>query len=165
MHHAFLYISLPSLHDYYVKMPNFTFCEDREQAMTKFSFSLWTWIWLIEIQLQLACIWQSNVSVKSKLQMLPPRGHTPGIWHLCRPGEDGIWLSESSKGWGIWSPCFRGEEFELHPRFHVKSLAWRPIMGDAVLEDFRGKDCAFVANWLRGKGLNKLCAVFEVFKF
>ena len=34
-------------------------------------------------------------------------------------------------------------------------------MGNAVLEDFRGKDCAFVANWLRGKGLNKLCAVFE----
>ena len=58
-----------------------------------------------------------------------------------------------------------GGEFELHLRFHVKSLAWRVIMGDAVLEDFRGKDCAFVANWLRGKGLNKLCAVFEVFKF
>ena len=58
-----------------------------------------------------------------------------------------------------------GGEFELHPRFHVKSLAWGPIMGDAVLEDFRGKDCAFVANCLRGKGLNKLCAVFEVFKF
>ena len=39
-------------------------------------------------------------------------------------------------------------------------------MGDAaVLEDFRGKDCAFVAFWFRGKGLNKLCAVFEVFKF
>ena len=34
-------------------------------------------------------------------------------------------------------------------------------MGDAVLEDFRGKDCAFVANWLRGKGLNKLCAILE----
>ena len=96
---------------------------------------------------------------------MPPPGHTPGIWHLCRPGEEGIWLSESSRGWGIWSPCFRGGEFELHPRFHVKSLAWRPIMGDAVLEDFRGKDCAFVANYLRGKGLNKLCAVFEVFKF
>ena len=38
-------------------------------------------------------------------------------------------------------------------------------MGDAVLEDFRGKDFAFVANWLRGKGLNKLCVVFEVFNF
>ena len=30
-----------------------------------------------------------------------------------------------------------------------------------MLEDFRGKDCASMANWLRGKGLNKLCAVFE----
>ena len=38
-------------------------------------------------------------------------------------------------------------------------------MADAVSEGFRGKDCAFVANWLRGKGLNKLCAVFEEFKF
>ena len=36
----FLYISLPSLHDYHVKMPNFTFCEGRKQAMSKFSFSL-----------------------------------------------------------------------------------------------------------------------------
>ena len=53
----------------------------------------------------------------------------------------------------------------MDPRFHVKSLAWRAIMGDAVFEDFRGKDCAFVANWFRGKGLSKLCAVFEVFKF
>ena len=34
--------------------------------------------------------------------MLLPR-HTPGIWHLCRPGEEGIWLSESSRGWGIWT--------------------------------------------------------------
>ena len=40
-------------------------------------------------------------------------------------------------------------------------------MGDAVLEDFRGKDFAFdfVVSWLRGRGLNKLCAVFEVFQF
>ena len=38
-------------------------------------------------------------------------------------------------------------------------------MGDAVLEDFRGNDCSFVTNWLQGKGLKKLCTVFEVFKF
>ena len=78
------------------------------------------------------------VSVKSKLQHAPP-GHTPGIWHLYRPGEEGIWLSEFSRGWGIWSPCFRGGEFELRPRFHVKSLAWR-AMEAPVLSDFRGKD-------------------------
>ena len=40
-----------------------------------------------------------------------------------------------------------GGEFELHPRFHVKSLVLQ-AMGDTVLEDFHGKDCAFVANWL-----------------
>ena len=97
-----------------------------------------------------------NVSVKSKLQHPPSPGHTPGIWHFCRPGEEGIWLSESSRAWGIWSPCVRGGEFELHPQFHVKSLAWRAVMGDAVLEDFREKDCAFVANWLRG-----LCRIWS----
>ena len=35
------------------------------------------------------------------------------------------------------------------------------IMADAVLEGLRRKDGAFVANWLRGKGVNKLCAVFQ----
>ena len=33
--------------------------------------------------------------------------------------------------------------------------------GGHGVEDFHGKDCAFVANWLQGKGLNKLCAIFE----
>ena len=36
MHHALLYISLPSTARLPVKMPNFTFCEGRKQAMTKF---------------------------------------------------------------------------------------------------------------------------------
>ena len=39
VHHAFLYISLPSLHDYDVKMPNFTIYGEREQVTTNFSFS------------------------------------------------------------------------------------------------------------------------------
>ena len=37
--HAFLFISSPSLHDYDVKMPNFTFFGGRKQAITNFSFS------------------------------------------------------------------------------------------------------------------------------
>ena len=36
MHHAFLYISLPSTARLPVKMSNFTFCEGRKQAITKF---------------------------------------------------------------------------------------------------------------------------------
>ena len=40
VHHAFLYISLPSLHDFEVKMPNFTFMEkvDKERRIFSFSF-------------------------------------------------------------------------------------------------------------------------------
>ena len=38
----FLYISLPSPHDYGVKIPNFTFYGGRKQATTNFSFSFKT---------------------------------------------------------------------------------------------------------------------------
>ena len=36
VHHAFLYISLPSLHDFNVKLPNFWFFRGREQKTTIF---------------------------------------------------------------------------------------------------------------------------------
>ena len=39
MHHTFLYISLPSLHNYNMNMPNFTIYGERKQAMTNFPFS------------------------------------------------------------------------------------------------------------------------------
>ena len=52
VHHTFLYISIPFLHDYDVKMPNLAFCWGRKQATTKFYFSFWAWIWTLEIQLQ-----------------------------------------------------------------------------------------------------------------
>ena len=51
-HHTFLYISLSSLHDYVVKMPNFTFCGGRKQGMAKFSSSFLTWLWFSGIPLQ-----------------------------------------------------------------------------------------------------------------
>ena len=41
VHHTFLYISFPFLHDYDVKMPNFAFYGGRKQATTKFYFSFW----------------------------------------------------------------------------------------------------------------------------
>ena len=39
VHHAFLYISLPFLRDYDVKIPNFVFYGERKQAMTKLYFA------------------------------------------------------------------------------------------------------------------------------
>ena len=44
---AFLFVSLPSLHDYDLKLPHFT-CK---QTTTNFSFSFWTWIFFLGIQL------------------------------------------------------------------------------------------------------------------
>ena len=40
VHHAFLYVSLPLMHDYNVKMPSFTFYEGHKQATTNFSFPI-----------------------------------------------------------------------------------------------------------------------------
>ena len=40
LHHAFLYISLPSLHDYDVKMPNCKFYGGRKQATKNLFFAL-----------------------------------------------------------------------------------------------------------------------------
>ena len=62
VHHAFLYISLPSLHDYDEKMPNFTFYGGRKQATMKFSFSFWTRIWFFRnlTPEEFAYIWQSK---------------------------------------------------------------------------------------------------------
>ena len=48
----FLYISLPFLRDYDVKMPNFLIYGERKQATSKFYFSFSTWIWFLGIQLQ-----------------------------------------------------------------------------------------------------------------
>ena len=55
MHHAFLYISLPSLYDYDLKMPNFTFCGGREHTTTTFFFFSWTSIQPVRIQLLKKC--------------------------------------------------------------------------------------------------------------
>ena len=50
VHHTFLYISFPFLHDYTVKMPNFALYGGQET--TKFYFSFGAWLWSLEIQLQ-----------------------------------------------------------------------------------------------------------------
>ena len=52
VHHALLYLSLPSLHDYDVRLSNFTFCRGREHKTTTFFSFFWTLIQSFRIQLQ-----------------------------------------------------------------------------------------------------------------
>ena len=85
------------------------------------------------------------VSVKSKLQHPPPPPAYPGI----PPGRREF-DHQSLPGGGEFDPhalCVGNLNCTLE--FQVKSLVWRVIMGDAVLEHFCGKDCAFLASWLR----------------
>ena len=51
MHHAFLHISLPSLHDYDVKTLNLAFCGGRERKTTTLYFVSYTSILSFRIQL------------------------------------------------------------------------------------------------------------------
>ena len=96
-----------------------------------------------------------NVSVKSKLQHPPLPGHTPSIWHLCRLGEEGIWLSESSRVWGIWTPCkgVGNLNRSLDFMWNLWALCtWRTIMAgtrcvtnvDCILTDWQVNE----VNWL-----------------
>ena len=52
VHHAFWYLTLSSLHDYYMKLPYFTFCRGREHKTTTFFFFSCTLIQSFRIQLQ-----------------------------------------------------------------------------------------------------------------
>ena len=55
VHHAFFCISLLSLHDYNVKVPNFTFCRGRERRRRlSFSFPEF-WYRLLEFHLRKIC--------------------------------------------------------------------------------------------------------------
>ena len=53
--HLCTYISLPSLHDYNVELPNFTFCRGREQKTTTFFFFTWTLMQSFRVHLQKIC--------------------------------------------------------------------------------------------------------------
>ena len=55
VHHVFLYISLPSLHDYDVKMPSFTLYKGSKQVTTKF-LSLF-----LNLDMVLILLWNSTL--------------------------------------------------------------------------------------------------------
>ena len=74
-----------------------------------------------------------NRSFNSPCPPPPPPGYTPGIWYLCRTGEEGIWLSESSRGWGIWTiasiSCEISGRFALsyHGGRSVRRFTWKRL--------------------------------------
>ena len=81
-------------------------------------------------------------------------GHTPGVWYLCRPGEQEIWLSV---WWGIWI---------VSPQFHVKSLGAAIIMADTVLVYLSWKSLCLCGQLVTRKGLKPaLCRIWRYLNF
>ena len=64
MQQTFLYISLPLMHDYNMKIPSFSLYQQREQAIAK----LLTWIWFLGIQLQKSSLAFDKISDLELLQ-------------------------------------------------------------------------------------------------
>ena len=89
-----------------------------------------------------------NVSVKSKLQH-PPRAYPEHLTpFLAREGGN---LITTHRGWGNWSLASMSC-CEINHGGDVKT---------SNFDELKGKDCVFVADWLKTKGLHKLCSVFE----
>ena len=79
---------------------------------------------------------------------IPP---PPGIWHLCRPGEEGIWLSESSRGWGIWTApsisCEISGVANYHGGHGVRGFSWKRLCLCGQLVTRKGLKQALCRIW------------------
>ena len=80
----FLYISLPSLHDYDVKRPNSTFFGEREYKTTTFLFFSWTSIQSFRIQLQKKKLCQhlTNWTRRNKRYLVWSSLNSPFKWRF-----------------------------------------------------------------------------------
>ena len=103
-------------------------------------------------------MYRSNRSFNIPSPLPPPLGHTPGIWHLCRPGVEGISLSESSRGnlipmrtgWGILTVTSISREIperfaftalhvgSYHGRRGVRVFSWKRLCLCGQLAVFKG---------------------------
>ena len=110
VHHAFLYISLPSLHDYQVKMPNFTFCEGRKQAMK--NFFLFVNLDMFDRNSapeEFACIWQSKwvgiITIETEKMWV----HSSCEYFVVISSRDIQNSLRFTKAWSMqaWIPCLR----------------------------------------------------------
>ena len=86
VHHAFLYISLPSLHDYDVKISNFTFCQGREHKITTFFFFSELWYRLLEFNSREKCQHLMNWTRRNEREKVWSGATSPFKWRFrsCR---------------------------------------------------------------------------------
>ena len=121
VHHAFLYISLPLLHDYKVKLPNFTsFVEDgnkRQQLL--FDFPEF-WCSPLEFNSKQICQYLTNLKTR---------------WNFCSRRRC-CWVNSLMAGGGAKirvGAYFIFENGEKNPRFLKKNMGIRVDRGSCSL--------------------------------
>ena len=84
----------------------------------------------------------------------PPGGGGAYPGHLTPfPAREGGHLIVTYRGWEIWS--LASVSYYKSRRFPGSETA------ETNFDEFKGKDCVFMAEWSKTKGLHRLCAVFE----
>ena len=78
-HHTFLYISLPSLNDYNLKMPHISFCGGREYKATSCFFFLWI---LLEFNFSKNCQHLTNWTRWNKRYKVWSSATSPFKWRF-----------------------------------------------------------------------------------
>ena len=100
-------------------------------------------------------MYQSNRSFN-----IPPSRAYPGHFMLFPAWEGGV-LITTHRWWGIWSlATISWYELRWFPRGLILNKLWQRLRR-LTFDEFKGKCCIFVAEWLKTKGLHELCSVFE----
>ena len=81
----------------------------------------------------------------------------PGEWGICREGLSGG-ATFTLVGWGKLTPEVSGFKCFL---FSSAEVATDTDTCFDEMEEFAGKDTAFVSHWFTMKGLQKLCSIFK----
>ena len=129
-----------------------SFCESVELKDTIYKV-LWVVLfcgWEIAQVHSIKIMYPSNQSFN--IPPLPHPGHTPGIWNLCRPTEEGIWLSESYRGWGIWTTLLISREISGMANNHggrsVRGFSWKRLCLWGQLVTRKGLKQALCRIWM-----------------
>ena len=83
MHHAFLYLSFPSWHDYNANLPNFTFCGGRDNKTTASFFFSYLRYSFLDFYSKTICQHLTNLTSWNERDKVWDRANSLFKWRFC----------------------------------------------------------------------------------
>ena len=163
----FLYISLPSTSRLPVKMPNFTFCEGRKQAMTKFIlFMNLDMVDRNSAPEEFACIWQSKwvgiITIETE-KMWVHSSCDVFVVVSCRGILNSLIFT---KAWSMqaWIPVVSSSLYFWKSVFSFRADSILKSDGDFI-SNWKFPDCVhFFGAWARQAVIESKAVVYELTK-